>query len=98
MVLLTMTAAIVEALEKLESQSIPTESTEHGVKTGAQDAAREPSLSGPSIGKPISHGQVIDISKQLKNRGDYPCHLDTLLRGSRVYVPPPPSKPEPVCP
>jgi hypothetical protein len=96
MVLLTMTAPLVEALEKLESQSTTAESTKDRVKLGAQDTTAEPSLSEPSIGKPISHGQVIDIYKELKNKGDSSYHLDTLLRGSRVYISPAPPKPEPV--
>lgn len=89
MVLLTMTAAMVDALEQLGS-------LEDRVMQELQDATGEPSLSEPSIGKPVSHGQVIGIYKQIKNIGDASYHLDTLLRGSRVYVPPPPPKPEPV--
>jgi hypothetical protein len=91
MVLLTMTDAIVKALEELRSDSAPTESAEDGV------IPQELSLSAPAIGKPISHGLVIDISKELKSKGQPSYHLETLLRGSRVYVPPLPQKPEPVC-
>jgi len=90
MVLLTMTDAIVKALEKLVSQSGPIEPGEDEVRT-----AQEPSLSEPAIDKPISHGQVIDISRQLKSMGHSAYHLDNLLRGSRVHIPPPPPKPEP---
>lgn len=96
MLLLTMTDAIVKALENLGIQYGPVESGEDGVRNEVQGTAREPSLSGPAIGKPISHGQVIDISRQLKSKGYSSYHLDILLRGSRVYVPPPPPKPEPV--
>lgn len=93
MVLITMTDAIVQALEHLGIQSGPVEDV---VRKEVQRIAREPSLSGPAIGKPVSHGQVIDISRQLKSRGHSSYHLDILLRGSRVYIPPPPPKQEPV--
>jgi TMEM199 family protein len=88
-----MTNAIVKALENLGIQYGSVES-EDGSRNQAQ--GQEPSLSGPTIGKPISHGQVIDISRQLKNSGYSSYHLDILLLGSRVYVPPPQPKPEPV--
>jgi TMEM199 family protein len=56
----------------------------------------EPSLNDPKVGNPISHGQAIDLSRQLKTRGILPCSLDVLLRGAKVYVPPSPPKTEPV--
>lgn len=96
MVLLTMTDAIVKAIGELRSQSAPGDSAEDGVRNQVLGMAPEPSLSGPAIGKPISHGQVMDISRRLKSRGHSSYHLDNLLRGSRVYVPPPPPKAEPV--
>src|SRR4051812_13096141 len=49
----------------------------------------EPSLSAPKLGDPISHGQVIDLWKEMKARSPSPKTLELLLRGSRVYVPPP---------
>ncbi|TVY60880.1 hypothetical protein LSUE1_G009295, partial [Lachnellula suecica] len=55
----------------------------------------EPSLNDPKVGNPISHGQVIDLSRQLKSRGLSPCTLEALLKGARVYIPPPPPKKEP---
>ncbi|TVY55059.1 hypothetical protein LCER1_G004814 [Lachnellula cervina] len=55
----------------------------------------EPSLENPKAGNPISHGQVIDLSRQLKALGLSPCTLETLLKGARVYIPPPPAKKEP---
>lgn len=58
--------------------------------------AGEPSLENPKLGSPISHGQVIDLSRKLKVQGLSPWSLDTLLRGARVYVAPPPPKSEPV--
>jgi len=57
---------------------------------------KEPSLSSPKRGNPISHRQIIDLSRQLKAQGPSPSSLEVLLRGSRVYIPPPPPKPEPV--
>lgn len=56
----------------------------------------DPSLQDPKIGNPISHGQVIDLWKQSKAKGLSPSSLEDLLRGSRVYIPPPPPKKEPV--
>ncbi|TVY37169.1 hypothetical protein LOCC1_G008038 [Lachnellula occidentalis] len=55
----------------------------------------EPSLENPRVGNPISHGQVIDLSRQLKTQGFSPCSLEILLKGARVYIPPPPAKKEP---
>ncbi|TVY22943.1 hypothetical protein LHYA1_G008438 [Lachnellula hyalina] len=55
----------------------------------------EPSLENPKVGNPISHGQVIDLSRQLKAQGLSPCSLEILLKGVRVYIPPPPAKKEP---
>ncbi|MCJ1250055.1 hypothetical protein MMC30_007281 [Trapelia coarctata] len=67
-----------------------------------------PSLEAPAVGRPVAHVQVVAISKCLKQHpGDSAtqgleasrpaslCHLDTLLRGSRVWVEPPKPKPEP---
>jgi hypothetical protein len=56
----------------------------------------EPSLSYPKVGNPISHGQVIDLSKQMRTEELQPSRLEELLRGARVYIPPPKPKPEPV--
>ncbi len=65
-------------------------------KIGEGSKPAESSFENPKIGNPISHGQVIDLSAQLKALGIQPSSLDILLRGSWVYVPPPPPKPEPV--
>lgn len=68
---------------------------------GMDEESKEPSLLNPRLGNQISHGQVIDLSRQLKAKDLSPRNLDMLLRGSKVYVPPPPPKPEPVsalCP
>ena len=100
MVLLTMTAAIVEAIERcmtLDDKDL--NSNEHD----------PPSLEAPAVGLPITHVQIIAISRRLKEHpvdtatqdsetsGSFSLyHLDTLLRGSKVWVEPPKLKPEPV--
>jgi len=58
----------------------------------------EPSLADPEAGKPIAHSQLIDISKLLKSHVEQIAiahHLDDLLRGSKIYIPPAKPKPEP---
>ena len=92
MVLLTMTPAIVQAIEQL------------GNFDRDPEICNDPPLDGAAVGKPISHLQVIAISKQLKQlrtegifpKDVVPCHLDELLRGSQVYFEPPKPKAEPV--
>ncbi|KAJ6092538.1 hypothetical protein N7486_007827 [Penicillium sp. IBT 16267x] len=55
---------------------------------------------------PIAHSQLLRLSKHLQNDAEYnatergismnsPTILSALLRGTTVYVPPPPKKPEP---
>jgi len=64
------------------------------------DNACEPSMSDPSIGKPISHTQLLAVSKALREHDKQELsvsyHLDELLRGSRTYYEPPKPKAEPV--
>lgn len=88
MVLLTITPAIVEAIQHRE-KNVP---VERPVEEG------EPTLENPAVGKPITHGQIIELWKDLKEQGDEHTKysLELLLRGSKVYLPPPPPKPEPV--
>jgi hypothetical protein len=88
MVLLTMTASMVEALKRLQSSA--------NISDMSQYNEAEVQLSKPEIGKPISHGQVLDISVKLKELRIPSYRLDVLLQGSRVYNPPPLPKPEPV--
>ena len=96
MVLLTMTAASVAAVQ---------ECVRLGFKNATEaKSSAEPQLDDPEVGKPISHGQLIDISRHLKKHyqdaiheePQVPYHLDQLLRGSHVYISPPPPKKEPV--
>ncbi|KAK8087837.1 hypothetical protein PG997_002798 [Apiospora hydei] len=99
MVLLTMTTSIVEALQLVqESESAQTThdiKSEEADKATTGDVSSEPSLADAAVGKPVSHGQIIDLWKQLKSLGHTKYSLEGLLRGATVYIPPPPPKPEP---
>ncbi len=86
----------MESLGKLHTFPSPkllAESVEEAHGTGK---AAEPPLSIPEVGKPITHEQIIDLSKDMKRRGLEPYQLEALLKGARVIVPPPPPKAEPV--
>ncbi|KAF2799939.1 hypothetical protein K505DRAFT_293844 [Melanomma pulvis-pyrius CBS 109.77] len=101
MVLLTMTPAIVRAIA--EAQKLARDELSH------LQQASGPSLVEPATGNPISHSQLIDLSKLLKNQKNHATHvnteenekdtfayhLDSLLRGSTIYIPPPPARKEP---
>ncbi|KAH7322696.1 endoplasmic reticulum-based factor for assembly of V-ATPase-domain-containing protein [Stachybotrys elegans] len=100
MVLLTMTPAVVAALEQRRDAEAKdaTQGNETGDTTaegGAQRDASEPSLAEPAVGKPIAHSQILHLWKELKSNEASPTSLEKLLHGSHVYIPPPPSKPEP---
>ncbi|KAF4126197.1 Endoplasmic reticulum-based factor for assembly of V-ATPase [Geosmithia morbida] len=84
MVLLTMTASMVESLGHIAP----------GPELCSDEAS--PSLDQPAVGKPIAHSQIINLWKQLKTCADAPSiSLEKLLVGAVVYIPPPPPKPEP---
>lgn len=101
MVNLSITSSMVEAItygvtNKVENWPFP------------QDEERW-SAEKLAVGQPISHDEVIALSRCLKthvnsktksvsNKQDQVVHfgLDDLLRGSRVYVEPPKPKPKPV--
>lgn len=86
MALLTMTPLVVEALgERAADARSNTPATEG-----------EPSLDSPAAGNPISHRQLVDLSKDLHQLRATTYSLENLLKGSTVYFPPPPPKPEPV--
>lgn len=92
MVLLTMTPFIVGAIST---------SKEIGIEVHQQaqpSSEADPSLKEPAIGKPISHGQIVQLWKLLKDHDSQSYTLENLLWGARVYVPPAPAKPEPVRP
>ncbi|KAG8425834.1 hypothetical protein J3459_009666 [Metarhizium acridum] len=99
MVLLTMTASIVDGLAQLEgllsAEDMHQSTTGDDALDRHQQADSEPSLNQPSVGKPISHHQVVDIWKKLGAHHNTSYSLEGLLRGSQVYIPPPPPKPEP---
>lgn len=97
MVLLTMTASIVEVLKQLDDKSAAEQIPQPPSKDEDSSASKKPSLADPAIGKPITHGQIIDIWKKYKDEQKSDCSLENLLRGATIYVPPPPPKPEPVC-
>ncbi|KAL8953015.1 MAG: hypothetical protein Q9222_001130 [Ikaeria aurantiellina] len=88
-----MTSTIVDAIRLLQA-SRPGE-----IGLGDDDA--EPELGDPAVGHPITHTQVIKISKLLrytqrsKDGENNALHLDDLLRGSRIYSEPPKQKTEP---
>ncbi|KAH7143640.1 endoplasmic reticulum-based factor for assembly of V-ATPase-domain-containing protein [Dactylonectria macrodidyma] len=96
MVLLTMTPSIVEALTlHATPKRQPPASTDDETTPSPQSTTEEPSLVQPKIGNPISHGQIVDLWRNLRSQGDSAHSLEQLLRGAKVYVPPPPPKPEP---
>ena len=97
MVRLTITPAILRALKHLQ---------ERGQVLRVRGELSEPSLDQPAVGNPITHGQIIAISRTLReiktdtSNGKLEAmvsyHLDDLLRGSKVYIDPPKPKAEPV--
>lgn len=97
MVRLTMTPTILRALEHIQ---------EKGQVPRVRSEFSEPSLDQPAVGNPITHGQIIAISKTLKEiktdasngkeEAMVSYHLDDLLRGSKVYIEPSKPKAEPV--
>jgi hypothetical protein len=95
MVLLSMTPAIAAAVK------IYRKDAEH------EQRAEEPSLDTPQPGNPISHAQLVDISRYLKanpekarasgsDDKDIPIYLNELMRGCIIFTPPPKPKAEPV--
>jgi hypothetical protein len=96
MVLLTMTTAVVEALHKSPPAIAKDDVESSSEAAQAAPSDGEPSLANPAVGNPISHGQIVDLWKRLQGDSEPAPSLEMLLRGSRVYVPPPPPKPEKV--
>ena len=101
MVQLLMTQGIINAIgtcERLQVEGWP-----------LAPIANESSLKQATMGRPISHGQIIDISKLLRTSygrdrlkeletadGSFKFGLEDLLRGSKVYVEPPKPRTPPV--
>ncbi|PNS21685.1 hypothetical protein CAC42_1539 [Sphaceloma murrayae] len=90
MVLLTITKAAKECIDEYDKTTAISKSPDNN----------EPDLRHAAIGDPVSHGQLIDITNALKQRRydgeDLSCavELETVLRGSKIYTPPPKPKPE----
>lgn len=93
MVLLTMTPSIVEGLARSKSSREESDGPDEAQPAACTD---QPSLDSPAVGQPISHGQIVDLYRKLRAAGQKEYTLETLLRGAKVYVAPPPPKPEPV--
>lgn len=87
MVLLTMTPGIVRALGRAE-EILPDEYI-------LLQRPDEPSLTDATPGNPVSHSQLIDLSKLLKKHVDpeTPSTLSSLLTNTQIYIPPPPPPP-----
>ena len=90
MVLLTLTPAAKTAVELYNQLS---DQKRH-------ESLNDPSLSEPAVGAPVSHAQLIQVARFLReshldNKNEF--RLDTLLKGANIYVPPPKPKPQPVC-
>lgn len=101
MVYLTMTSAIVAALEAVDRLHLDLGDIEdlrdiENVRVSVR------SLGNHAIGNPIGHEHIVAISKLLRNHNEkystisVPYHLDNLLRGSRIYQESPKPKAEPV--
>ncbi|KAK4124448.1 hypothetical protein N657DRAFT_655682 [Parathielavia appendiculata] len=84
-----MTPSIVEGLQTLKRHA------NQGLAVMPAQDDHEPSLKDPTVGNPISHLQVVDLWSALKVAGAGRWSLEVLLKGSKVYVPPPPPKAEP---
>ncbi|RAL62062.1 hypothetical protein DID88_002549 [Monilinia fructigena] len=76
-------------------QKLPTASSDGAKLVKNAKISQEPLLANPRIGNPISHSQIIDLWRDLKKQDPSLFTLELLLRGSRVYVPPPKPKAEP---
>ena len=101
MVNLTLTEAMIASINFCVQNAVP--------DWPPEKLADDPQLDEPALGKPISHSQVITLSKCLrvylkgiedgslgKTSTAPACDLDTLLRGSQVYIEPPKPKTKPV--
>ncbi|KAK0725462.1 endoplasmic reticulum-based factor for assembly of V-ATPase-domain-containing protein [Lasiosphaeris hirsuta] len=89
MVLLTATPSIMEGLQLLKE--LPALQQQEKLRFSEGD----PSLDDAAVGTPISHGQIVDLWTLLKDAGHDTYTLERLLKGSNIYIKPPPPKPEP---
>lgn len=102
MVLLTMTPAMVATIKEFWPIISSSENLRHMILES------EPRLDNPAVGKPISYAQVLEVFTLIRQHrsvsepdsenadvgSEFP--FDELLRGSKVYVPPPPPRAESV--
>lgn len=93
MVLLTITPLILEALKRVDASDHRPDFEAHS--DYAEETTESPPVE-PQLGNPLTHGQIIDLSRSLKASGHERYALEVLLKGCRIYVPPPKPKPEPV--
>lgn len=100
MVLLAITPDVLSALESLSSSSrnklsLPPAPTLGAPISHSQIITLSRHLTKTDRGLNPSGSQIAtgenDTTRSKK------CSLDSLLRGTNIYVPPPPPKPEPVC-
>ncbi|KAI0814192.1 endoplasmic reticulum-based factor for assembly of V-ATPase-domain-containing protein [Xylaria sp. FL0064] len=95
MVLLTMTSPMVEALTILRDSSDSHNPSPNEIAQSDNTELAELCMKNPAVGNPISHGQILHTLKRLKANGHVGFRLEQMLRGSTLYVPPPPPNPEP---
>ncbi|GAB7348384.1 hypothetical protein MBLNU459_g6818t1 [Dothideomycetes sp. NU459] len=104
MVLLTVTPAARTAIQRYNRLNAQTDAP-------VPVPASEPSLADPAVGDAISHAQILRVARLLKEhcRGkaseppsvspslpvDDSFRLDALLKGAKIYTPPPRPKAEP---
>lgn len=95
MVLLTMTPGIARALSVV-AEALPEDYSK-------LQTPSEPALADPKPGNPVSHSQLIGLSRLVKQlpaashddaavEAALPTTLNALLRKTTIYVPPPPPK------
>ncbi|KAL8722311.1 MAG: hypothetical protein Q9181_007513 [Wetmoreana brouardii] len=88
-----MTKAMVQAIQYIREDGVDI--------SEANKEVLGPALADPAIGRPITHTQVIALSKlpkaglSLNEDSQISYRLDDLLRGSRIYQEPPKAKTEP---
>ena len=97
MVLLTITPAAKTAIDLYNELKSSDKSYD------PQDTNEPPPTIQATFGGPISHGQLIHLSRFLQDR-EYSVgatsesvRLDALLKGSNIWTPPPKPRPEHVC-
>jgi hypothetical protein len=92
MVFLAMTPALVEVVQLYVE------------KSASNPVDNEPLLQDPAEGNPISHSQIIEISKWISSSdgkshfsgNTVPTRLNDLLKGCRIYQPPKEQPKQPV--